>query len=92
MSGRAELTRGFAAAGFAVAFAVAFAATLAVPAISDVESAPDAAVSETSESVLAAAFRNRYAVDSNSNIELLMRSASGREQRHEKDAYKQRAD
>jgi hypothetical protein len=76
MNGRAELARRFAAAGLAVVFA----ATLAVPAISDVESAPDAAVSETSESVLAAAFQNRYAVDSNSNIELLMRSASGREQ------------
>jgi hypothetical protein len=71
------LTRRFAVAGLAVALATAFA----FPGTSDSQNAPVTAVSETSESVLAAAFRNRYAVDSNSNIELVMRSASGNEQR-----------
>ncbi len=75
-SGRAKMMRWFAAAGFAAVLAV----ILAVPATSADPSTTVSAESETSGSVLAAAFRNRYAVDSNSNIELLMRSASGHEQ------------
>jgi hypothetical protein len=75
-SGGIGLTRRFAAGGFAAVFAM----TLAAPAISDSHGSPVAAASETSESVLDAAFQNRYAVDSNSNIELVMSSASGSKQ------------
>ena len=73
MSGRAALSRRFAAGGLVAALV----ATLASPATSEGQNAPVAAASDTSESVLAAAFWSRYAVDSNSNIELVMRSASG---------------
>jgi hypothetical protein len=70
------LTRRFVAGGLAAALA----ALLAAPATPDGPDSPAVVAAETSESVLAAAFRNRYAVDSNSNIELVMRSASGSEQ------------
>jgi hypothetical protein len=46
------------------------------------QSNPDTpALPESSESVLAAAFSNRYAVDTASGIELVMRNSSGSEQR-----------
>jgi hypothetical protein len=70
------LTRWLAAAGLAVALAATFAA----PVSSEDSSAPVVAASDTSESVLAAAFWSRYAVNSNSNIELVMRNATGQEQ------------
>ena len=76
MSGRAALWRRFAAGMLVASLALAFATTVS----SEGQSAPVAAASDTSESVLAAAFWSRYAADTNSNIELVMRSVSGREQ------------
>ncbi len=58
--------------GLAISFAIAFAAVAGAWA----QNAPP-----SSESVLSAAFENRYAIDAISRVELVMRSGSGKEVR-----------